>query len=55
VNKLVILARLAFGVWLDPDAVATTDDSADAPGRGRPGITGVTASDISAAPPVARS
>jgi homoserine dehydrogenase len=49
VNKLVILARLAFGVWLDPDAVATTDDSADAPGRGRPGITGVTASDISAA------
>jgi homoserine dehydrogenase len=49
VNKLVILARLAFGVWLDPDAVATTDDDADAPGRSRPGITGVTADDIAAA------
>ena len=49
VNKLVILARLAFGVWLDPDAIATTDDAADAPGHGRPGITGVTADDIAAA------
>ena len=38
-NKLVILARLAFGVWLDPGAIATTDDAADAPataGRGSP-------------------
>ena len=41
VNKLVILARLAFGVWLDPADVATT--AADGPGRGRPGITGVDA------------
>ncbi len=49
VNKLVILARLAFGVWLDPGAIATTDDAADAPGHGRPGITGVTADDIAAA------
>ena len=45
----MILARLAFGVWLDPDAIATTDDAADAPGHGRPGITGVTADDIAAA------
>jgi homoserine dehydrogenase len=40
---------LAFGVWLDPEAIATTDDAADAPGHGRPGITGVTADDIAAA------
>jgi len=49
VNKLVILARLAFGAWLDPEAIATTDDAAGAPGHGRPGITGVTAEDIAAA------
>jgi homoserine dehydrogenase len=47
VNKLVILARLAFGVWLDPAAVATT--ASDGPGAGRPGITGIGASDIAAA------
>jgi homoserine dehydrogenase len=47
VNKLVVLARLAFGVWLDPSAVATS--SVDGPGHGRPGITGVTADDIAAA------
>ena len=47
VNKLVILARLAFGVWLEPAAIATT--AADGPGRGRPGITGVSTADIEAA------
>ncbi len=47
VNKLVILARLAFGVWLDPADIATTD--ADGPGRGRPGITGVGSAEIEAA------
>jgi homoserine dehydrogenase len=43
VNKLVILARLAFGVWLDPSAVPNRN--ADGP----PGITGVTAEDLAAA------
>ena len=47
VNKLVVLARLAFGVWLDPSAVVITDS--DGPGHGRPGITGVTAADIAEA------
>ena len=42
-DKLVILARLAFGVWLDRAAVACT--AAD----GRPGITGVTAADLAQA------
>jgi homoserine dehydrogenase len=47
VNKLVILARLAFGRWLDPSTIrerppARTD-------RGRPGITGVTAEEMTAA------
>jgi homoserine dehydrogenase len=45
VNKLVILVRLAFGVWLEPGDVATTGEVA-ATGHGRPGITGVTAADI---------
>jgi homoserine dehydrogenase len=48
VNKLVILARLAFGVWLEPGEVATSGDAAAA-GHGRPGITGVTAADIAEA------
>jgi homoserine dehydrogenase len=47
VNKLVVLARLAFGVWLDPSTVPTGDTAG--PGGGRPGITGVTADDIAAA------
>ena len=47
VNKLVILARLAFGVWLDPATLGTIAD--EGPGAGRPGITGVTAGDITAA------
>lgn len=46
-NKLVILARLAFDTWLDPAAVRTTRDGP--PGHGKPGITGVAASDIAAA------
>ncbi len=40
VNKLVILARLAFGRWLDPSTVGRRPPSAR--GMGRPGITGVT-------------
>jgi homoserine dehydrogenase len=47
VNKLVILARLAFGVWLDPADVTTI--APEGPGAGRPGITGVGAADIAAA------
>ena len=47
VNKLVILARLAFGVWLDPATVATI--APDGPGAGRAGITGVGAADVAAA------
>ena len=46
-NKLVILARLAFGTWLDPRAVALVD--AGGPGHGLPGITGVTSFDVAAA------
>ena len=48
VNKLVILARLAFGAWLDPADVATVG-RAGGPGGGRPGITGVTSDDVAAA------
>jgi homoserine dehydrogenase len=47
VNKLVILARLAFGTWIEPADVAIA--AADGPGHGRPGITGVAAADIAAA------
>jgi len=39
-DKLVILARLAFGVWLDRASVAT------AVAEGPPGITGVAAADL---------
>ena len=42
-DKLVILARLAFGVWLDRASVATSAVG------GAPGITGVTAADLAAA------
>jgi homoserine dehydrogenase len=45
VNKLVILARLAFGSWIDP-ADVTTSGTADGPGGGRPGITGLTSRDV---------
>ena len=47
VNKLVVLARLAFGAWLDPADIPTADPSG--PGHDRPGITGVTAADIAEA------
>jgi homoserine dehydrogenase len=43
VNKLVILARLAFGAWLDPGDIANRN------GDGPPGITGVTTADLVAA------
>lgn len=46
-NKLVILARLAFGVWVDPTGVALA--APGGPGNDRPGITGVTAAAIDAA------
>ncbi len=42
-DKLVILARLAFGVWLDRSSVPCAR-----PGE-KPGITGVTAGDLAAA------
>lgn len=42
-DKLVILARLAFGVWLDRGSVVTSR-----PGE-KPGITGVSAEDLEAA------
>jgi len=44
-NKLVILARLAFGAWLDPADVTLA--APGAPGHACPGITGVTSGDIS--------
>jgi homoserine dehydrogenase len=46
-NKLVILARLAFGVWLDPAAIDRCRRGE--PGGGRPGISGVTQDDITRA------
>ena len=39
VNKLVILARLGFGAWLDPDSVVRRPPTVH--GTGEPGITGV--------------
>jgi homoserine dehydrogenase len=47
VNKLVILARLAFGTWLDPADVRTL--AGEGPGRGARGITGVDTDDIARA------
>jgi homoserine dehydrogenase len=47
VNKLVVLARLAFGSWLEPAAIPTS--GAAGPSHGLPGITGVSAADIAAA------
>src|SRR6476659_1912978 len=47
VNKLVILARLAFGSWIDPADVTTVAN--DGPGRGGRGITGVDTGDIAGA------
>jgi homoserine dehydrogenase len=47
VNKLVLLARLAFGSWLEPASVLRTPPSVR--GRGRPGITGVTSEEMEGA------
>jgi homoserine dehydrogenase len=47
VNKLVILARLAFGHWVDPGAVANRPGTARG-AAGAPGITGVAAEDVAA-------
>lgn len=47
VNKLVILARLAFGAWLDPGAIEHAPPTIR--GTGRPGIGGVRADEIEGA------
>ena len=47
VNKLVILARLAFGCWLDPASIGRRPPTAR--GQGRPGITGVTDQELEGA------
>ena len=47
VNKLVILARIAFGEWLDPTTVGRRPPSVR--GEGRPGITGVTDQELEGA------
>ena len=47
VNKLVILARLAFGRWLDPATVGRRPPTAR--GDGAPGITGVTDQELEGA------
>ena len=47
VNKLVVLARLAFGQWLDPATVGRRPPTAR--GDGRPGITGVTDQELEGA------
>jgi homoserine dehydrogenase len=46
-NKLVIIARLAFGQWLRPASIERRPATAN--GLGRPGITGVTAEEVAAA------
>jgi homoserine dehydrogenase len=48
VNKLVVLARLAFGRWLDPASISIAPLLAGG-GAGLPGVTGVTPADIAAA------
>jgi homoserine dehydrogenase len=47
INKLVILARLAFDAWLDPDDVP--DRPVRLRGEGGPGITGVTSAELAGA------
>jgi len=47
VNKLVILARLAFGRWLDPGSIGRRPPTVR--GWGSPGIVGVTDSELDAA------
>ena len=51
-NKLVVLARLAFDRWLDPDAIPTRPDGADGPAG--PGITTVSLADQAEARRVGR-
>ncbi len=46
-NKLVILARLAFGQWLEPASIERRPATAN--GLGRPGISGVSAAEVAAA------
>ncbi|HLA16135.1 MAG TPA: homoserine dehydrogenase [Candidatus Limnocylindrales bacterium] len=45
--KLVILARLAFGTWLDPDVIVRRPPTVR--GEGAPGITGLTDAEIEGA------
>jgi homoserine dehydrogenase len=47
VNKLVILARLAFGEWLDPASIVRRPPTVR--GVGRPGITGLSDEEIEGA------
>jgi homoserine dehydrogenase len=47
VNKVVVLARLAFGRWLAPDSIERRPPTTA--GDGRPGITGVSAGEMKAA------
>ena len=47
VNKLVILARLAFDVWLEPGSIAAAPPTAR--GTGKPGITGMTDQEVEGA------
>jgi homoserine dehydrogenase len=47
VNKVVVLARLAFGSWVEPASVLRTPPSVR--GWGRPGITGVTSEEMEGA------
>ncbi|MDP9481918.1 MAG: homoserine dehydrogenase, partial [Chloroflexota bacterium] len=47
VNKLVILARLAFGSWLAPASIERRPPTVD--GLGRPGISGVSSDEVKAA------
>lgn len=47
VNKLVILARLTFGTWLDPASIVKRPPTAR--GTGRPGITGITDDEVEGA------
>jgi homoserine dehydrogenase len=47
VNKLVLLARLGFGAWLDPASILRTPPTVR--GVGKPGITGVTSLEMEAA------
>ncbi len=46
-NKLVILARLAFGEWIDPSVIGNRPGTTTG-ATGLPGITGVTAEDVAA-------